>query len=131
MGKVDAWIVDDLTAAEICKGDAEVKILDERLTTEPYAFAFNFDDEELVEEINKILEGYINDGTIEELFEEYDAIYTKPELDGDDNGDNGKKITVATSPDFPPFENLENGEVVGIEVELLKLICGADFLEEV
>ena len=33
------------------------------------------------------------------------------------------KLTVATSPDFPPFESLEGGEVVGIEIDILKLIC--------
>ena len=33
------------------------------------------------------------------------------------------KLVVATSPDFPPFETLENGEVVGIEVEIMKYVC--------
>ena len=33
------------------------------------------------------------------------------------------KLVVATSPDFPPFESLEGGEVVGIEVDILKLIA--------
>ena len=34
------------------------------------------------------------------------------------------KLTIATSPDFPPFESLgENGEVVGIEIDVLKLVC--------
>ena len=32
-------------------------------------------------------------------------------------------LVVATSPDFPPFENLEGEEIVGIEVELMELIC--------
>lgn len=77
-GKVEAWVVDDLTAAEMCKGDDSVKILSESMTTEPYAFAFAFGSESLVEEINKILEGLIADGTIASLFEEYDAPYTKP-----------------------------------------------------
>jgi polar amino acid transport system substrate-binding protein len=77
-GKVDAWVVDDLTAAEMCKGDDSVKILSESMTTEPYAFAFAFGSEDLVEEINKILTELINDGTIENLFEEFDAPYTKP-----------------------------------------------------
>ena len=121
-GKVQAWVVDDLTAAEMCKADADVKILDERMTSEPYAFVFNFEDEELVETINAILEGYIADGTIKAIFETHGAIYTAPAVDGDDSGDT-KTITVATSPDFPPFENLEGGEIVGIEVELMKLIC--------
>lgn len=78
-GKVDAWVVDDLTAAELCKGDDSVKILDEAMTTEPYAFAFAFGSEDLVEEINKILEELIADGTIAALFEKYEAPYTKPE----------------------------------------------------
>ena len=34
-----------------------------------------------------------------------------------------KTLKVATSPDFPPFEELVNGEIVGIEVEIIELIC--------
>ncbi len=78
-GKVDAWVVDDLTAAELCKGDDSVKILGEAMTTEPYAFAFAFGSEDLVAEINKTLEKLIEDGTIAALFEKYDAPYTKPQ----------------------------------------------------
>ncbi len=78
-GKVDAWVVDDLTAAEMCKGDDSVKILGESMTTEPYAFAFAFGSEDLVEEINKILAEIIADGTVASIFEKYDAPYTKPE----------------------------------------------------
>ena len=33
------------------------------------------------------------------------------------------KLLIATSPDFPPFESLEGGEVVGIEPDIMKLIC--------
>lgn len=33
------------------------------------------------------------------------------------------KLVIATCPDFPPFENLENGEVVGIEIDIMNLIC--------
>ena len=78
-GKVEAWVVDDLTAAEMCKGDDSVKILNENMTTEPYAFAFAFGSEDLVAEINKTLEKLISDGTIAAIFEKYDAPYTKPE----------------------------------------------------
>ena len=78
-GKVEAWVVDDLTAAEMCKGDDSVKILNENMTTEPYAFAFAFGSEDLVAEINKTLQKLISDGTIAAIFEKYDAPYTKPE----------------------------------------------------
>ncbi|MBO5914264.1 MAG: amino acid ABC transporter substrate-binding protein [Clostridia bacterium] len=78
-GKVDAWVVDDLTAAEMCKGDASVKILSESMTTEPYAFAFAFGSEDLVAEIDKIITELIADGTIKSIFDKYEAPYTKPE----------------------------------------------------
>lgn len=32
------------------------------------------------------------------------------------------KLIVGTSPDFPPFENLENGEYVGFDIELAKAL---------
>ena len=80
-GRVDAWVVDDLTAADMCKGDNTVKILDEAMTTEPYAFAFAFGSEDLVEEINKILADLAADGTIKAIFDKYEAPYTAPEAE--------------------------------------------------
>lgn len=32
-------------------------------------------------------------------------------------------LTVATSPDYPPFENLENGEYVGLDIDVAKAIA--------
>lgn len=43
--------------------------------------------------------------------------------DGGDGGSETAKLVVATSPDFPPFESLEGGDVVGIEVDILKLVA--------
>jgi polar amino acid transport system substrate-binding protein len=77
-GKVDAWVVDDLTAKQMCEGDETVKILDESMTEEPYAFAFNFDDEALVMKIDPIIEELIADGTIKGIFEKYGEAYSAP-----------------------------------------------------
>lgn len=33
------------------------------------------------------------------------------------------KLVVATSPDYPPFENLENGEYVGLDIEIAKAVA--------
>jgi len=82
-GKVDAWVIDDLTAADMVKAynaenpDALV-ILDEALTTEPYAFAFAFGSETLVAEINKVLDELLANGTIADIFAKYEAPYTAP-----------------------------------------------------
>lgn len=32
-------------------------------------------------------------------------------------------LTIATSPDYPPFENLENGEYVGLDIEIAKAVA--------
>lgn len=82
-GKVDAWVIDDLTAYEMVTVNNEgsgtkLVILDEAMTTEPYAFAFAFGSESAVEEINKILSELVADGTIAEIFEKYDAPFTSP-----------------------------------------------------
>ena len=83
-GKVDAWVIDDLTAAEMVKvynetASVKLVILDEAMTTEPYAFAFSLGSDDLVKEVNSILDELIADGTVKAIFEKYDAPYTSPE----------------------------------------------------
>ena len=84
VGKVDAWVIDNLTAAEMVAAynkdhpDAPLVILDEAMTTEPYAFAFAQGSDDLVAKINEILNKLLADGTIAAIFEKYDAPYTAP-----------------------------------------------------
>lgn len=84
VGRVDAWVIDDLTAAEMVAAynkdhpDAPLVILDEAMTTEPYAFAFAQGSDDLVAKINEILNKLLADGTIAAIFEKYDAPYTAP-----------------------------------------------------
>ena len=77
-GKVDAWVVDNLTAYQMVEEGDGLVVLDESMTDEPYAFAFAFGSEDLVEEINAIIEKLIADGTVEEIFEAYSETYFKP-----------------------------------------------------
>ena len=77
-GKVEAWVVDNLTAMQMVEAGDNLVILDEKMTEEPYAFAFAFGSEDLVAEIDTILKGLIADGTIEEIFAEYGETYFKP-----------------------------------------------------
>ena len=111
-------------------------ILDEPLTTEPYGFAAKKGNNALIQAVNKELTAMLADGTIKSIFEKYNAPYTAPEasqttseqIEATDDSlqkvlDAGK-LVIATSPDFPPFENLEDdGSIVGIEIDILNLIC--------
>lgn len=82
-GKVDAWVIDDLTAADMVKtynaeNGEQLVILGEAMTTEPYAFAFTFGSEELVKGINEVLNNLVESGKVAEIFASYEAPYTKP-----------------------------------------------------
>ena len=84
-GKVDAWVIDDLTAADMVKlyneeNGETLMVLGEAMTTEPYAFAFKLGSEALVDPINEIIKKLLADGTIAAIFEKYEAPYTAPEV---------------------------------------------------
>ena len=82
-GKVDAWVIDDLTAAEMVKtynaaNSDQLVILNEAMTTEPYAFAFKLGQDELVGKINGVIKKMLDDGSIAAIFAKFDAPYTSP-----------------------------------------------------
>ncbi len=77
-GKVDAWVVDNLTAMQMVNEGDGLVILEEELTTEPYAFAFAKGSETLVDAIDAILKDLIADGTIEEIFAKFGEDYVAP-----------------------------------------------------
>ena len=81
--KVDAWVIDDLTAAEMvaaynADNPGALVILDEALTTEPYAFAFAKGSDELVTKINGIIDTMLANGEIAAIFAKYEAPFTSP-----------------------------------------------------
>ena len=77
-GKVDAWVVDNLTAMQMVEEGDGLVILDEKMTEEPYAFAFAKGSEDLVAAINDALAELIADGTVEAIFDSYGEAYMKP-----------------------------------------------------
>lgn len=77
-GKVDAWVVDNLTAIQMVEEGDGLVILEEKMTEEPYAFAFAKGSEDLVAAINEVLDQMIADGTIQSIFDAYGEVYMKP-----------------------------------------------------
>ena len=77
-GKVDAWVVDNLTAMQMVEEGDGLVILEEKMTEEPYAFAFAFGSEDLVAAINEALLKLMADGTVESIFDSYGETYMKP-----------------------------------------------------
>ncbi len=79
-GKVDAWVIDDLTAKDMveaynAQNEAKLVILEETMTSEPYAFAFAKGSETLVEKVDEELKKMIASGEIAQIFEDWSAPY--------------------------------------------------------
>ena len=70
-GKVDAWVVDNLTAMQMVEDGDGLVILEEKMTEEPYAFAFAMGSEDLVAAINSALAELIADGTVQKIVDKY------------------------------------------------------------
>lgn len=78
-GKVDAWVVDNEVAIALsAEQNGKTKVLDEAMTTEPYAFAFAKGNEEIAEIFNAELAKLQADGTIEAIFAKYEVPFVSP-----------------------------------------------------
>ncbi len=78
-GKVDAWVVDNEVALAFAADyEGELIVLDDKMTTEPYGFAFMKGSDDLVEAFNEIIAELIENGTIEAIFDKYGVTYVAP-----------------------------------------------------
>ena len=76
---MDAWVVDNEVAVALAAELDGAVVLDEAMTSEPYAFAFAKGSDTLVAAFNDALKALIDDGTVEAIFEEYGVPYVAPE----------------------------------------------------
>ena len=74
--KADAWVVDNEVAVKMA-GEQNLTVLDEAMTSEPYALAFA-KGSDLVDQVNQALSQLLQDGTVEQIFQEYDTVYVSP-----------------------------------------------------
>lgn len=75
-GKADAWVVDNEVAVTVSQKLGLV-MLDEAMTSEPFAFAFA-KGSELTAQFDAALAELLADGSVQKLFDKYDALYVAP-----------------------------------------------------
>ena len=75
-GKVDVWVVDNEVGVALAAQQGLV-VLDEAMTSEPYAFAFA-KDSELTAQFDEALGQLLADGTVAAIFEKYGVLYVAP-----------------------------------------------------
>lgn len=121
--KIDAVIIDELTADEIVGNDENFKILDNAFQEEEYAIAYKKGNDELGQRINAAITTLKNNGTITSISKHW--LGTNPDYKSYEpkNITRTGTLVMATNAEFPPYESIVDGEIVGFDVDMAMAIC--------
>ena len=124
-GKIDCVVIDEQPALKFVEQNTGIRILDEEFTLEEYAFVIAKDNTELLDKVNSALEKLETDGTIADIQKNYigteDEIGKFPYEVKDISRENGT-LTVGTNAEFPPYESYEEGQIVGIDMDIMRAV---------
>lgn len=126
-GAIDAIIVDELPAKEVCKNNSDLTILDFDLATDVYAIAVQKGNTELLKSINKTISDMKADGRYEALIADFMPTDGKIKIPAIEAKSGNGKIVMGTNAAFPPFEYVEGSKVVGFDASMAQYIandCG-------
>ncbi len=124
-GELDAVILDDGPARVFVEQHDGLKILEEPFAQEAYGLVVKKGNQELLDKINGALATIKENGTLDAIFKGwiYDGATTSVyEGQNKDSYANGQ-LVVVTNAEFPPYESVVNGEIVGIDIDIMKAIC--------
>ena len=126
LGKIDAVVIDEQPALVYVKKNNNLKILDEEFANEDYAICIDKENTSLKDKINNALSTLKENGTLDEIKENYvgseDVKGTKPYKEKDVDRKNGT-LTMATNAEFPPYEYYEDNKVTGLDVDMMRAVC--------
>lgn len=126
-GKIDCIIIDSLPAEKFVENNDDLEILEEDFATEEYAIAIKKGNDELTEAINGALKELKEDGTLDQINENYigddDVKGTCPYESPKDVDRSKGTLTMATNATFPPYEYYEGDKIVGVDVDMAQAVC--------
>lgn len=126
-------VINDLPISQdVVKDETRgLEIVQEIKTDETYGFAFNKSNTSLRDAVNWALAEVIKDGTYDTIYEKWfgappmsmpAAEVVVAEKPATIQTLTPGKIIIGSDTAFPPFENVEEGEIVGFDVDLMKAI---------
>ena len=122
-GAIDAIIVDELPALEVCKRNDDLKVLDIDLVTDVYAIAVKKGNAELLESINKTIENMKADGRYEALINSFMPADGNVKIPAVEKVAGNGTVSMGTNAAFFPFEYTEGSEVVGFDATMAQYIA--------
>ena len=124
-GKIDCVIIDEQPAKVFVNNNSDLTILEEPFAVEEYAICLAKDNTELRDKINDALAELKEEGTLDDIINNYigeDAGKTPYKSPDDVERTNGT-LKMATNAEFPPYEYMESGNIVGIDVDMAQAIA--------
>lgn len=122
--KIDGFLTDEPLAKEIIKENDGLKILDQKLTEDSYAFAINLSKKDLQNKINLVLNKMKQNGKLQEFEEKWMGNDdSEKELEEYSYDDSKGIIKFATVSGSAPFAYVKNNKVVGYDIDVIKYIC--------
>ena len=125
--KIDCVVIDSQPAKAFVEKNSELSILEEPLVEEKYAMVVAKENKELTEDINEVLNELKEDGTLDQIVDYYigdDKSGKSYETPSGQEYPNGTLI-MGTNAQFAPYEYYDNGEIVGIDVDLATAVADA------
>lgn len=123
-GKIDGFLTDEPLSKEIIKNNSNLKILEEKLSVDSYAFAISPKSKWLEEKVNNELLKMNSNGKLKEIElkwmsdKEENKILEKYTYD-----DSKGVITFATVSGSAPFSYMKYNEIVGYDIDIINYIC--------
>lgn len=124
-GKCDAVIIDKEPAKVFVSQNDDLVLFEEDYAIENYAMAVAKGNEELRDEINGALQTLKDNGTLAQIEANWigeEAGQHPYESPADVTRDKGT-LVMATNAEFPPYESISGGEIVGYDVDMMQAVC--------
>ncbi len=124
-GKIDAVIIDNEPAKVFVSKNDDLEILNEAFVEEQYAICIKKGNTDLTEAINKALAELKSEGVLANIEKNWigddtgKTPYVTPEGTTYPNG----QLVMATNAEFPPYESISDGQVIGYDVDMMRAIC--------
>jgi len=125
-GKIDCVIIDVQPAKAFIEGNDDLIILEEPFETEEYAMCLAKDNTELKDKINVALAELKEDGTLDDIINNYIGDDTKGEMPYESPADADRSngtVRMGTNAAFPPYEYYEGQKIVGIDADMMQAVA--------
>lgn len=122
-GSIDAIIIDELPAVEVCNRNDDLKIIDLDLATDVYAIAVKKGNTELLNSINKTISDMKADGRYEALVNAFMPADGNVSIPSVSKAEGNGTVRMGTNAAFFPFEYTEGSQVVGFDATMAQYIA--------